>query len=182
MNFTKKDLNQNIYNRKKLLLNLDKHYLYNNDQFELLSNYDDFINYIDELNANNKDIFKCIYYNKRNIHNILYNSDEIIDIDSFPINYNLSTIFYLSLLIEDHQGIINYSYKLNFIKKLNNKFQLKIVNSKTFRDIILSKIMLVFINNYRGLEEYDEENDEEILTKIERDNIERIRHTLQIIG
>ena len=182
MNFTKKDLNQNIYNRKKLLLNLGEHNLYNNDQFELLSNYDDFINYIDELNINNKDIFKCIYYNKRNIHNILYNSDEIIDIDSFPINSNLSTIFYLSLLIEDQRGIINYSYKLNFIKKLNKEIQQKIVNSKTFRDIILSKIMLVFINNYRGLENYDEEKDQEILTKIEKHNTDRIINNLQILG
>ena len=174
----KNDLKINIYNKKKLLLNLENQNIYNNKEFELLSNYNELIDCLNELDLDNKAIFKFIYYFKENIHSVLYESEEMIKVDSFKTKNDLSNLFYLCLLIEEQPGIINYYFSFNFIKDIDYKFKQDLVNKKSLTSIIQSKIILILINNYTGLDEYDEENDNQILTSIKNSYIEQINNNL----
>ena len=56
----------------------------------------------------------------------------------------MSYYYYLSLLIRDNRDIINYSYSIEYIKKINDKF-IKDDNSNKYSKIIMSKIILELI-------------------------------------
>ena len=118
------------------------------------------------------EIVKLYYANRSSIHKIIYNLDKII-----RLNYNneieernLAYYFYLLLLIRDDDTTINYSYSIEYIKKL--KESLIIGNKDKYYDLIISKIINDLINNYKGLDECEYNNKE--LEKIENENNERI--------
>ena len=119
------------------------------------------------LNNYKLNITKFIYFNKLNIHNILYNSQEIIKLDSKDEKNSLSFYLYLSLLIEDNPDIINYEYSIDFIKDLNKQTEEN--NNEKYKQLIVSKIMLILLKNYKNLDGYDE-NDEKDLYEIEYKN------------
>ena len=125
----------------------------------------------------NGDIFKFLYFNKRRVHVILYNEDEIYRIDeNQTINY--SELFYLSLLLEDIPETINYTFSINYIKAVNeNRENIK---TKKLKGFLLSKILLLLINNFKGEDEYDEDENEEEINKIEKENIEYIEKNKDI--
>ena len=113
----------------------------------------DIYNTVNKYYKNKLDLIKFIYLNRLSFHNILYKYEKII-----RLNYedekeeNLSYYFYLSLLIRDNDDIINYSYPLEYIKQINS-------NSKKYNDkynkLIISKIIIELINNYKELYEYE---------------------------
>ena len=125
------------------------------------------------INMNIPNIFKFIYFNKKKIHNILYDSEEMINLDSITIENNLSNYLYLSLLIRDSNDLVNYNYKIDFIRKINSD-----LNNNIFKNIFRSKLIIELIINYRQLDNYDEEDDEEELNKIEKNNKDNIKKNL----
>ena len=147
--------------------------------FELLSNYSD-LNDIIEQNKTKKDKYfiKFFYFNKKKIHEILYKEEKKINIDNNIIENKLSDYFYLTLLIEDNIDIVNYEYSFDFINNNNIFNQLKQDNNNNYKNIILSKIIIELINNYKGRDNYHPVQDEEKLNEIENtDNIKNSKES-----
>ena len=138
----------------------------------LLSNYSE-ISKIIELKAIKLSLF--LYFNKKNIHNILYDSEELISLNKIDLN-DFSDYFYIDLLIMDEPNIINYSYSIEIIQNLNLSINEK--NGK-IKKIIQSKIVIDLINNYKSNEEYNYDTDENILNSIEKRNIKIIESNIQ---
>ena len=103
---------------------------------------------------NNKlKLIKFFYLNRFGIHDIIYKLDKIIRLNfNDEKEENLSFYFYLSLLIRDNDDIINYSYPIEYIREIVN--QTKKYNDKYYK-IIISKIIIELINNYKELYEYE---------------------------
>jgi hypothetical protein len=140
----------------------------------LLSNWKE----IKEITKNmNGDIFKFFYFNKKRVHEILYNEDKNYSIDeNKTISY--SELFYLSLLLEDIPETINYTFSINYIKAVNEIR--KDIKIKKLKRILLSKILLLLINNFKGEDEYDEDEYGEEINMIEKENIEYIEKNIDI--
>ena len=119
------------------------------------------------MGQKNQDIMKMknIYFNKRNVHEILYKEEETIYFSPHIIKQNkLGNLFYLNLLILDDINIVNYKYKFDLINQLNEYNKM----NKPLQKILYSMIIIVLIDNYRG---FIEENDE-IKNKVKIDSIE----------
>ena len=130
----------------------------------LISNYEDIKEIYEKYKEENKKIF---YFNRQKISQILYDSEEIFSFykENFEIinnsinKVNTSELFYLSLLVTMSNTITNFDYPFeniiliyNFIEK--NKL-------KPFQKIILSKIVIDLINNYKSYNfNNNDENDE----------------------
>ena len=126
-------------------------------EIKKISSFDD-LNYI-----------KFFYFNKKKIHSILYEEEEIVKIDNLNENTKLKEYFYLSLLISEDSCFINYIYPLDFIRKIKN-YQIK--NKSLLKKIIIGKIINDLINNYESSYFYDDDNikDKEELKKLKEDN------------
>ena len=124
---------------------------------------------------NKLEIVKLYYLNRLSIHNILYNLEKIVIVNynNAKEEENFAYFFYLTLLIRENDSVVNYSYSIEYIKKIINIFK-KNINSNQYYDIIISKIIIELINNYKGLDEY-EENENEIQI-IEEENNEKISY------
>ena len=132
---------------------------------KLLTNYEE----IKEiLNMKDKNIIKYLYFNRYNITKILYNNEENIFVDFVGIKKNISFYFYLDLLIRENQNIVEYTYSIDFIKEIHNLQ--KNNNDKIYQKIILSKLIIELIKNYKGFEIYDGKEEEVILNDIEKEN------------
>ena len=125
-----------------------------------------------------KEKIKFIYSFKDRVHKMLYVEEEIILIECNEDNQKLDFLFYLSLLITDNKDIINYSFPIDYIREINKKRE-KITNE--YELIIMSKIIIDLINNYKGLNECTEEDKEE-LEKIKTDNNGIIKKNLNIFN
>ena len=86
------------------------------------------------------DIIKFIYFNRNWFHNILYEKEELIKIEFEEQKRNLYYNFYLNLLIKEDPEIINYTYSLYFIKKINIERK---KTSQKYKLIMLSKIIKI---------------------------------------
>lgn len=131
-----------------------------NPIFKLIINFDE-ITYI--LKLGDSEYIKFFYFNRLNIHNILYEEEKIIQIKN-ESEENFIFFIYLSLLIEENSTVVNYTYSPILIQKLNVE-QTKIKNEK-IKKIILAKIILEFITNYEQADD-----DEKIDKGINFDNI-----------
>ena len=152
--------------KTELLLLLSKQqgeFISNNKEFKLISNYEELISILGEVNEEpNENIFEFIDSYKTTIHSsILYDEDEIINIDNFKLTNTFEESYYLDRLIMDNEEIANYSYNYDFIKKLKNIYKIDKVaifnEGYSLQKIVKSKILNDIINNYCGLENYDEE-------------------------
>ena len=119
------------------------------------------------LKSDNKDKIKYIYFNESKISEILMDSDEIIFINDENIYYfkEFDNTFYLGLLVQKDQNIINYNFSKKLISNIFNF--LKLVTEKGILIAILPKIVLDLINNYKASDVYDSLNDDNELKKIE---------------
>ena len=163
-----------------------KNPLYNNPKFielsivknktninDLLSNFQKLDEYY-EYKLDNLNLIKLLYFNRNSIQKILYDSEKIIKLDSNKGEKNLSYYFYLSLLIKENDNMVNYSYNIDFIKEVNNLHE----NNAFYKNIIISKIILELINNYKQI---DEDNDNNLeLENLEKDNIKIIEDNIHI--
>ena len=133
-----------------------------------------------KINKNNNK--KFLYFNKDNIHNILYESEEVFtvddDIKDIFQDSNISELFYFELLILDNLEAINYNYSFELIRELN-----KIVLNNNFnpiKKILISKILLSLIYNFKGLDDYDEEKDNAEIKEMENTNINIIKDNIEV--
>ena len=134
-------------------------------------------NYL-EKELNNLRLAKLYYLARKSLHQKLYDLNKIIRLNhDDKSEENLPYYFYLSLLIRDNENIINYSYSIDYIKKIDNKS--KIDNDKYYK-IMISKIIIELIKNYKGLDEY-EYNKEEI-ERIENENKKIINDNIHIFN
>ena len=105
-----------------------------------------------------------LYNNKEKVHDILYNADNYIKISDELLDSNLYNSFYLFLLIRDREEMINYILPFSYIKKLYN--QMKDEKFK-FKNMIIAKLILEFLNNYKNSDNEDESIDENIISELE---------------
>ena len=155
----------NKFNMKLLLFFhiTSNQYPKNINHFKLIKNYSE-IDLI--LSINKKEIINCLYFNKTNIHEILYEEEKLIGINFNEDKNNLAYYFYLDLLIQDNADILNYEYNIDFIDKINS-YQNGIDKSLQLKKILVSKITLDLINNYKSSDIYNCEKDDEKLNYIE---------------
>ena len=126
-------------------------------------------------NKNELIIFKI--WNVFDIYEILYDTEEIINIDKNITD--LSSNFYLTLLIQKANNVINYQYNLEYLQNILHQINSNI--NLNFLNLILSKILYHLIDNYRensnlnnsDLEIQQElsEMEEKVMTFIVKNNI-----------
>ena len=127
------------------------------------------------MKEDNLELLKFFYFNRKTINDLAYNEEEVIEINSKIIKNKYIDYFYLTLLIEDNTDIVNYEYSLEFIKEINE--QIKGNNNGYLRELMMSKILLVLIRNYKGTNEYDENKEE--IDKLEKHNLKRIESNVK---
>ena len=168
--------------KEKILLILSEQqgeFLSKDSDFKLIENYEELMKIISDIKVDN--IFKFIFSFKSTIHNILYEEEESINIQNFILKKELSEYYYLALLIEDNEEMLNYVYNFDFIKEVHNLF--KIINSKkgnSFQTIIISKILLEIINNFCGLDDYNEDLNGKDIDIIKNEIYETIKNNLKV--
>ena len=169
--------------KEKILLILSEQqgeFLSKDSDFKLIENFEELMTIINDIKVDN--IFKFIFSFKSTIHNILYEEEETINIQNFILKKELSEYYYLVLLIEDNEEIFNYAYNFDFIKDVHNLF--KIINSKkdnSFQKIIISKILLEIVNNFCGLDDYNEDLNGKDIDIIKNEIDETIKNNLKVV-
>ena len=144
--------------------------------YKMISNFTE-INDIYQNNMKNG-IKKFLFFGREKIHKIFYDEDKILNIDSSEINLlskskynnieiNLSELFYFCLLIEDNTNIINYSFSFEYIKFIDNFINNNFNDIKDFNILILSKIILTLIYNFKGEDVYDKNEYKKEIENIE---------------
>ena len=88
---------------------------------------------LEELNS-----IKLLYFNRKSIHDILY--EKVKEIFINVESKNISFYFYLSLLIRDQPTRTNYYYSFDFIKKITNSINNK--SDNLYYLLLMSKIIL----------------------------------------
>ena len=147
----------------------------NNTNSILLS---DFYEISSILNIKNNRLIYFLYMNRINIHEILYNEEKVIEIEIKEENRNLAYYFYLILLIKENKNIVNYKYSIEYLNDVNN-YQKSIQENKIYKKIILAKIIIDLITNYKNFDEY-KEGDEE-MKKIEDENFNIINNNIKYL-
>ena len=168
----------NLTFRQNLSYNLSLNELCDNNfhEYKLITNYSD----IDSILKNNDtQILKFLYNNESKIHEILLESDNNISLNNLNIGNNLENYFYLNLLIRINFEIINYLYSFELILKLNSLIK---YDNNNLKNILLSKIILDIINNYKNSNEYNENTEEQKLNKIEKNNNKLIEDNINIFN
>lgn len=118
-----------------------------NPFLDLIGNYK---NVKELLESKGINIFEFLYLNKYKIHNILYDGDNTIFLES-NLMKNFSDYYYLYLLIKAQPEIINYKYDYELIKATYDMLN---STESIIKKIIYAKMLLCFISNYEeGLEE-----------------------------
>ena len=138
----------------------------NNDPIPKLLNTFNDLKIILKEKDNSLKIYKFFCFYKDIIHKILYNDEEIIIIIQDEQKKSLAFNFYLNLLINYNPEVINYSFSFEYINYINE--ETKNIKDK-FKLVLLAKCILSLITNYKGLEDYDDENQQE-LERIESEN------------
>lgn len=133
-----------------------------------------------KINSKGLKIMKYVFKEIKFFHNYLKENQEIINIKFDILYINLSSLFYLCLLMEDNTIYINYSYKRDIIEHFNNLH--KIYNKNEIINIIIAKHIKALTYNYRGLEDFDEYLDEEKIKEIEVENNNIIRNNIQFLN
>ena len=140
-----------------------------NREQTLLSNYKDIKDIQDFFEkSENNNFTKFCYNNLITIYNILYQEEEAINIITKEKNYQLSFYFYLTLLIEydKSKNIVSYVYTFDLIKQNNDENKKE---QKKFKKLIFSKIILELINNFKGINQTENDDITNNLNNIEKD-------------
>ena len=140
---------------------------------KLLTDYSD-LNAI--LNSEKKEKMKFFYLNKNKINDIINDSDKIINIKNEE-EIKIYELFYLTLLILENKDVINYSYNFDFIKEIN-KFGAYINRYDNLKKVILSKIIIELIRNYKDSDKFQIFEKKELET-IEKENKKIIKKNLE---
>ena len=154
----------------KLLIGKDNFY----KELHLIDNID-----LIKKISNKPDFPKTFFFDVKKIHEILYEFDEIIDLNSNLIEEaNFSFYYYLVSLIQMKSHIINYEYNFDYIQKIVNQIsEEQNQDNKKINVLIKAKKILVLIENFKG---FNEENLEEI-DKIVKINESLISNNMQCL-
>ena len=85
----------------------------------LVTNFEEIINLLKEKNGQ---ILKLFYFNRENVHTILYQANEIIYIDNNQLK-KLCDLFYLDLLMNENENIVNYIFPKESIISLYDELK-----------------------------------------------------------
>ena len=135
---------------------------------------------IDELILLSKqDSIFFVYKYKNNIEDILYISEEYLEIKNEMLN-RIKDYFYLDKLITENEEIINYIYEISLIRNINERNK-KVIDN-IYSKIIISKIILELINNYEQTFFFEESEIDELneLNEIKETNINIIQNNIGI--
>ena len=159
---------------KKCLCEMQNPILENqfNDENKLVSNYEQIENIKKEKYGQ---FLKIFYINKKNIHDVLYNANEIMNIDDIKTR-KLSDLFYLDLLIMDNLNIVNYNFSKESIIRLGEDISNL---QKGIKKAIIAKIMHDLIENYKGFGIYDEKINEKSLSILSKLCIKEIKEQIK---
>ena len=147
----------------------------------LFSSFDE-IKYIIENNNKYLNLFKFIYFNRTKINSILYDSEEMIHLNSTDIKNDISNYFYLALLLESDQTMVNYEYSFDIIKNIDKQLKNKEnKDNNIFKQMVTSKLLIDLIENYRRLEQEDEQYKEQLDT-IEKQAIKINEECIKKLG
>ena len=120
------------------------------------------------LNIEAPNVFRFLYFNMKVFHQILNKNDAVIKLDKTNFDEKFINYFYLAKLIEEENAIVNYKFKIDIIENLSNQ-----KSKGIFYDIIIAKIINILIDNYKGSDEYIDENDDS-LNEIREKHLEKI--------
>ena len=102
------------------------------------------------ISIKNKNIIYFYFLYKELIGKIIYKIDKEINIDSENFMTNLSSYFYLVLLIDDNAEVINYKYSYQIFDNLIN-----LEKTGEFYSPILANIMFKLINYHKKILDSD---------------------------
>ena len=115
---------------------------------------------------------------RKNIHKLFYNEDYVFELNKKDLSNNesidLSTLFYLSLLIMDEPEIINYKYDFYYIKEIHNKI-FKNYKEGSLRNFVAAKIILNLIKYF----ENEDDKCEDALNELEQENRDIIEKCIE---
>ena len=131
------------------------------------------------ISIEDENIFKFLYFNRQKTNSILYENEEFIYVKE-NTNIELKNIFYLSLLIRDNENIINYIYSIALINNLNENRKKE---QKKIRKIMIAKITLELIDNYRGIDDSEKNSSQydDDLDRYINENLETIHQNIDSI-
>lgn len=129
--------------------------------YDLVNNKNDSLNEIK---------LKFYYLNAKTIDGILYEEENTIKIDLNNFNVkNISNYYYLVLLIEENDEIINYEYETKIIFELYNQKSKGIIY-----DLLVYKIVEKLIKNIKESQSDDIEIEENKLNEFNTENEKKI--------
>ena len=67
-------------------------------------------------------MFRFLYFNMKDFHQILYKKDAVIKLDKTNFDEKFINYFYLAKLIEDKNEILNFLFYNNYIYLNKNKY------------------------------------------------------------
>ena len=155
----------------------------NNHYFDPMNKLISNISEIDELKHEKHSYFQYLYLNKIKIHPILYDKEEVIQVNPDIIGKQISNYFYLYLLIDENPDIINYTFPIDVIRNLI--ILLKNFIKNNINKLLISKIVNNLIkyyiesNDYKNDYKNSEENELEI---IEKESLEFIKNSLGVVN
>lgn len=115
----------------------------------LLNNYSE----IEKIQETTKEHFtKYLYFNKKNVNNILYNENKNIHIKYKDYCKSLSYNYYFLLLIMEQPDILNYTFDEEYIYELSKEYQNR---QDAYTSIIMSKIILNLIDDFTETNDCD---------------------------
>ena len=146
----------------------------NNPIFKLFSNFSEIQN---TAKKKVKKIMKYFYFNRNKIIKILYEQDQVINIDFDMLQKDdLSEYFYLTILIEENKNMVDFIYSFEFIEKIDN--EIKENNDDILRNLIKSKIIFELLKYFNGVKN---ENNINKFRELETKNMNRIKEIIKKI-
>ena len=129
---------------------------------QLLNNIEE-IKFI--LSSGKKNLFKFFYFNWETIDNILYEYDDVLDLEDNNNNFlfQLSELFYIDLIIMNKE-VREFDYSEKFIKEIN-EIQQHTQERYNLKKLVWAKIIIDLINKIN-----EENPDENILEEIKDNN------------
>ena len=167
--------------KKNNLSKMLKIWIFTNEKFKnidfdgisIFNNKKEICDFIDSAKTH---ILFYIYKYKNNIEDILYYSEECLEIKNEMLN-GINDYFYLDKLISENKEIINYIYEISLIRDKNNDN--KKIKDNSFSKLIISKIILDLVDNYEQTTFFHESEINE-LEEIKRCNIDIIEKNIDI--
>ena len=133
---------------------------------------------IEKIKRNHeKSFLEILYFNKENIHNILYNLEKTIEIDDYQTK-KISNLFYLDLLLAATPNIINYIFSSNSFEFLYEQLLSK---KEGVIKVILAKLLIDMIESYEGFSDFAQEKNKKELKFMTKEFKKQIKEQIRNI-